>query len=205
MQAALLVALVIHAGMMAFQLWTFKGLKNKKDIVRYYTYLQNALALGVSAVFCVSVVLSFLGIAPVPEWVRGLRYITTTGLCFTAAIYYAVLLPGKDNKNALSEEDFIRGYSPKTANFALHIFCPLCSLVSFAVFERSIPLTASYWTAFAALPSALYWCMYALLSALHLWQEPYTFTEKKGASGVLIFILIPFAYVLISFVLWNIR
>lgn len=137
-----------------------------------------------------------------------MRYIATTGLIATMFIY-VVFLSSK-NKNLMSEKDFISGFSPKKANFILHYFCPVISLLSFVIFERQIILTQSEWTGYVAIPSCLYWIIYAILSATNLWEEPYDFTSTKEKKKntlleALVMMSIPLSFILISYILWNIK
>ena len=57
-----------------------------------------------------------------------------------------------------------------------------------------------------AIPSCLYWIIYLILSSLKLWKEPYEFSKSKNKIyDILLFIGIPISFILISFVLWNVR
>ena len=109
----------------------------------------------------------------------------------------------------MRKEDFISNFNPKKANFILHYFCPIMSLLSFVIFEKQIILTQSEWTCYAAIPSCLYWIMYAILSATNLWEEPYDFSLTKEKKNILLEILvatsIPVVFILITYVLWNIK
>ena len=89
----------------------------------------------------------------------------------------------------------------------LHYVCPAVSLLSFAVFERSIGLSSDIWTGLTAIPSCVYWVVYWILSAAKLWEEPYDFTSKgkNNLVEILTFVLIPLSFMAISFVLWNIK
>lgn len=207
MNTSLSAALVSNLVLCGFEIYCMARLRTKRDILRYYTYLQNFLTLAVSVLFCLCLGLHlFLG-ARIPEYISGLRYITGCGLAAAALIYVLFLSPS--DANVIKEEDFA-GLSPKRANFLLHFFCPVLSLLSFSIFERPLPLSAPLWTALAALPSALYWIVYLILSAAKLWEEPYDFSSgaSKGPGKILeslTIILIPVLFVLISILLWEIR
>jgi hypothetical protein len=140
----------------------------------------------------------------IPEYVRGLRYVVTTGLIFTSFIYIILLSPNKNN--VISNKDF-KGIKGSTANIVLHYLCPLLSLISFVVFERNIDLDTNIWTLLVAIPSCLYWIIYLILSITKLWEEPYDFSSKKNNKlwDLLIIICIPLFFIIISFILWNIR
>ena len=78
------------------------------------------------------------------------------------------------------------------------------------VFEREITLTNSIWTGLAPLPSCLYWLVYLILSLTKLWEEPYELASKiNGVKGLLLeiftLILIPIVFILVSFLLWQIK
>lgn len=189
------------------ELYTLGNLKSKTDILKYYTFLQNFLALIVSALFSRYLIAAVFFDRPVPEFLRGLRYIATCGLMATTLIY-AVFLSA-NGKNQLTPEDFIR-LNPKTGNFLLHWFCPLVSCLSFVLFERQISLTDSLWTALAPIPSCLYWIVYLILSAAKLWEEPYDFSsgkagKKTAVPEVLTVTLIPLSFVAVSYVLWQLK
>ena len=66
---------------------------------------------------------------------------STCGLLIAMFVYVIILR--NNDKNALSKEDFNKDINPNIANIILHYLCPLLSLLSFIIFERSIPLTNS--------------------------------------------------------------
>lgn len=199
----MLVCLLLNVVLIVSELYVLSKLKNKKDILKYYTYLQNFICLIVSIIFCIFVVGNMIFNLVIPEYVRGLRYVVSTSLLFTMLIY-VLLLSGNKN-NLISNKDF-KGISGKKANMILHYICPLISLVSFIVFERSIVVSNGIWTMLVAIPSCLYWIIYLILSSLKLWKEPYEFSKSKNKIyDILLFIGIPISFILISFVLWNIR
>lgn len=201
-------SLVLNLIIAGSEIWTLSKIRRKINIIKYYTFLQNLLALVVSLIFSAYLAAAIFSSGTVPEFVRGLRYIVTCGLMATMFIYVVVL--SSNSKNLMTEEDFVSGFSPKTANFILHYFCPVVSLLSFVLFERQIVFTTSVWTGYAAIPSCLYWVTYLILSAAHLWEEPYDFTSPKGKEKttlveVLTMISIPISFLLISYVLWQIK
>ncbi|MBR5231673.1 MAG: hypothetical protein IKW00_05435 [Clostridia bacterium] len=203
MKLMLCLALISNLTLCACEIYILGKLKRKTDVFKYYTYLQNFLSLAAGAVFVFCLAASFFTGRAVPEFARGLRYISTCGL-LAAMLTYTVFL--SNGKNQLTEEDF-SDVSPQKANFILHYFCPLLSLLSFSVFERSLLLDHPVWTSLAAVPSILYWIVYFILSAFKLWKEPYDFSsDKKGAvPEALIFTLIPVSFIALSFLLWQIK
>ena len=207
MKLPLCAALILNLTLCICEIHTLGKVKGKWNILKYYTFLQNFLALLVSLPFCVYLLGGLLFDCAIPEFIRGLRYVSTCGL--TATTFIFVVFLSSKSQNLLQEEDFIK-LSPRKANFILHYFCPLLSLLSFALFERQIPLTASPWTLYAAIPSCLYWTVYLILSATKLWKEPYDFSSKrKGILGTVLEVLVmaslPISFILISFVLWQIK
>lgn len=199
-------ALIINLVIVICELFTLAHIRGKWNILRYYTYLQNFLALIASLLFSVCVIVCMLSDRAVPEFARGLRYIATCGLVATMFIFVVFL--GAGRKIAITEDDFLFGFSPKTANAVLHYICPILSVVSFVFFEREISLSSGIWTGMAAVPSCVYWLAYTLLSAAKLWEEPYDFASQGGKHKIPEFLpvlLIPLSFIAISFFLWNIR
>ena len=206
MKLLLSISLVLNLIIVGCEIWTLSKIKRKIYIIKYYTFLQNFLALIISIIFSVYLIIAIFQNGTIPEFIRGMRYIATSGLVATMFIY--VIFLSSKSQNLMRKEDFISNFNPKKANFILHYFCPIMSLLSFVIFERQIILTQSEWTCYAAIPSCLYWIMYAILSATNLWEEPYDFssTKKKNSLlGVLVMIIIPLSFIFISYILWNIK
>jgi hypothetical protein len=195
----LIVSLLINLLIIIIEIYVLSKLKNKKDLFKYYTYVQNVLCLIVSILFSVCVFSNMFFEFIIPEYVRGLRYMVTVGLIFTMLIYVLFL-----RKNNVIEDKEFNGISGKKVNILLHYICPLLSLISFIGFERSIIVNNGIWTMLVAIPSCLYWVIYLILSVTKLWEEPYDFGDSK-LSNVLMFILIPISFIFISFILWNVR
>ena len=203
----LIVALVINLIILICETYVLIKVRRKRNIFKYYTFLQNFLTAIVSTIFIVYLILNILFSYQITEYIKGMRYVSSCGLITTTIIY--VLFLSSNNKNKLSDEDFVK-INPKIANVLLQYLCPFLSLLSFVIFEREIPLTNSIWTGLVALPSALYWLVYLILSLTKLWEEPYDLSSKKnGVKGVLLeiftFILIPIIFIFVSFLLWQIK
>jgi len=202
------ISLVLNLIIIGCEIYILSKINNKKDIIKYYTYLQNFLALIISIVFSIYLFINiFLNIS-IPEYIKGLRYVATCGLIATMFIYVVFL--SRNDKNVLSDSDFIDNFNPKKANFILHYFCPVISLLSFVIFERQIVLNTPEWTGYVAIPSCLYWIIYLILSTTKLWEEPYDFSTPKGKKkNVLVDIAVmaslPISFILISFILWNLK
>lgn len=207
MESLLYAALLSNLTLCAAEIYCLARLRKKRDIFRYYTFLQNFLALVASFLFCIMLARHLFSGAAMAEYPSGLRYMAGCGLSSAALIYFLFL--SSNDKNTIKEADFT-GLSPGRANFLLHIFCPALSLLSFVFFERALPLSSSFWTGLAALPSALYWAAYLILSAAGLWEEPYELSSgsskaPKRLMEMLSFILLPALFILSSLVLWEIR
>ena len=208
MKVLLSISLLLNLIIVGCEIWTLSKIRKKINIIKYYTFLQNFLALIISSVFSVYLIMAIFLNGTIPEFIKGMRYIATCGLIATMFIY-VVFLSSK-NKNLMSEDDFISDFNPKKAIFILHYFCPVISLLSFVIFERQIILTQSEWTGYVAIPSCLYWIIYAILSATNLWEEPYDLTSTKGKKKnklieISVMIAIPLSFILISYILWNIK
>lgn len=200
------IALLIHLILAICQLYTLGHIRGKRNILKYYTYLQNFLALIVSLVFVAFLIVSMVSDREMPECIKGLRYVATCGLAATMFIFIAFLGAGK--KIAITEDDFLRGFHPQMANAILHYVCPILSLVSFVLFERELPLSNGIWTGLVAIPSCIYWIIYTVLSVTKRWEEPYDFASQEENSKLremMPFFLIPLSFIAISFVLWNIK
>ena len=170
--------------------------------------MQNFLALIISIIFSVYLIIAIFLNGTIPEFMKGMRYIATCGLIVAMFIYIVFL--SANNNNLLSEKDFTTNFNPKKANFILHYFCPIISLLSFVIFERQIILTQTEWTGYVAIPSCLYWIIYLIFSVTKLWEEPYDFRGTQGEKQnklleILVIMAIPLSFILISYVLWNIK
>lgn len=196
----LYLAFALNLILVCCEIVTLGHLKRKLDILRYYTYLQNLLVLCTSALFCVG----FFCFDVMPEWVRGLQYITTCGALAAMFIFVTVLGAGK--KAAMTKDDFVHNFSPTVANLLLHYICPAIACISLVFAERDIVMTDGIWTALSAVPSGVYWICYGILSAMHAWDDPYQFSSSGQTTwkDVLIGFGIPVSFIGISFVLWNI-
>lgn len=210
MDIPLLMAILINVGLLGLQGWSFLGIKRKRDLFKYYTYLQNLLSLLVSVFFVLFATLHLLGVETPLPFLEGLRYVTVTGLLVTMLIYTFLSLVCKDEKNQIGVSDCKEGFSPKWVNAFLHYVCPLLSFLSFAVFERKIPIHGSFWTLLVAVPSVLYWIVYFLLTVTKRWVEPYRFhtSENKTKNNLLevgFVVLFVVLFLATSFVAWNVR
>ncbi len=198
----LAVALILHLIIVVCEIYVLGHIRKKINILKYYTYLQNLLGLLSSVIIIVDILCG----NPMGEYAKGIRYVAVCGLAATTLIFVVFLGAGK--KAALTEDDFLRGCTPKAANTVLHYLCPALSLVSFVFFEREISLSNGIWTSLTAIPSCGYWIVYGILSAAKLWEEPYQF-EYSGKYGKVLevstYLLIPLSFVAISFALWNVK
>ena len=207
MKLLLVFSLVLNLMIVGCEIWTFTKLKRKMDIAKYYTFLQNFLALTVSGIFSIFLIKSIFFNGIIPEVIKGMRYITTCGLIATTFIY--VIFLSSNSSNLLSEEDFVSGFNPKLANFLLHYFCPIISLLSFLVFEREILLTQSIWTILVMIPSCLYWGVYVIISVINIAELPYDLTlsnnKNNNLVNALVMMSIPLSFILISYIIWLVK
>lgn len=162
MKPMLIIALILNMVILGCELYVLGYIKGKLNILKYYTYLQNFISLIASLICSVYLIVSITSGETIPEFVKGFRYIATCGLVATMFIFIVFLGNGK--KIAITEDDFLSGFSPKKANIILHYVCPMVSLLSFVVFERQVELTNDMWTGIAAIPSCIYWIVYIILT-----------------------------------------
>lgn len=196
----LIVAVILNLILIGLELIVLISIKGKKNIFKYYTYLQNFLSLITSLIFSFGTIFCLSVSESIPEFIKGLRYISVCGLLATLFIYLIFLR----KENNITQDDLLFNFNPKLANIILHYLAPLLSLVSLVFFEQEIILTNGIWTALVAIPSCLYWLVYLILSATKKWDEPYKLSAKNKFIEVLTFILIPISFIVISIVLWNI-
>ena len=204
----LIAALVLNLSIVILEVFVLTRLTNKKDLLKYYTYLSNFIALIAGAVF---VAVTVFGV-PTPLWLKGLRFCATYMLATTLFVFNLVLLPGGKAGNTITEEDFT-GIRPQRANLILHYLCPVLSALSFLLLERQPVLSDPNWTLFAAAPTIVYWVVYLILTALNLWKDPYGFSEPSekpktlftALTGILMFALIPVLSMGLDFLLWWIN
>lgn len=198
----LIIALILNIILIGLELMVLISIKGKRNILKYYTYLQNFLSLITSIIFSLCLIFCLSSKKSIPEFIKGLRYVSTCGLLATSFIFLIFLR--KENKNVITQDDLLFNFNPKLANIILHYLSPLLSLVSLVFFEQVIILTNGIWTALVAIPSCLYWLVYLILSATKKWDEPYKLSAKNKFIEVLTFILIPISFIVISIILWNI-
>ena len=196
----LIVALILNLIIICSVSIVFKKLKDKKEIFKYYTYVQSLLALVVSIIFVIYFILG-----KIPSYVRGLRYIVTCGLLFTMIIYNLFL--SRNENNLMRDSDYLDGFKAKTVNFLLHYFCPIISLISFICFEREIIVDDGIWTILVILPSVLYCFIYFILNVIIGFKIPYDFSNKNNNKFIdkIIFVLIPLLFMFVTYIIWNIK
>ena len=196
----LIVAVILNLILIGLELIVLISIKGKKNIFKYYTYLQNFLSVMRSLIFSFGTIFCLSVSESIPEFFKGLRYVSVCGLLATLFIYLIFLR----KENSITQDDLLFNFNPKLANIILHYLAPLLSLVSLVFFEQEIILTNGIWTALVAIPSCLYWLVYLILSATKKWDEPYKISAKNKFIEVLTFILIPISFIVISIILWNI-
>jgi len=178
----LVLAIMLNIAIVLIEGAIFVKVKNKLNILKFYTFLQNFIALVISIVFCVYAVRELFGYGNVPELIKGLRYTATCGLAATMFVFAFFLAPRFRSGKSNSHTDIFGGLEPGKANILLHYLCPIISIVSFVLFERGTTLTDSELTGYAAIPSCTYWIIYIFLTVAHLWKEPYGLTASKAVD-----------------------
>lgn len=204
-----IAALVLNIAIVALEIFVFTKLSDKKEILKYYTYLSNLIALMAGVVFIAVTLWNLIGGNPAPIWLKGIRFTATYMLVTTLFVFSLVLLPSHKSGNTITAADFI-GISPKLANLVLHYLCPIISAFSFILLERQPVLSGSQWTLYAAIPTIVYWSIYLILTAANLWKDPYGFSgsgEKNGSfisvvAGIVMFMLIPAMSIGLDYLLW---
>lgn len=196
----LIVAVILNLILIGLELIVLISIKGKKNIFKYYTYLQNFLSVITSLIFSFGTIFCLSVSESIPEFIKGLSYVSVCGLLATSFIYLIFLR----KENSITQDDLLFNFNPKLANIILHYLAPILSLVSLVFFEQEIILTNGIWTALVAIPSCLYWLVYLILSATKKWDEPYKLSAKNKFIEALTFILIPISFIVISIVLWNI-
>ena len=206
---ALIPALLLNCIIAALELFVLTKVADKKDILKYYTYLSNAIALISSAVFAVVTCVNLCRGGITPLWLKGLRFCATYMLVTTMFVFSVILRPRNQSENLITDSDFTAGIDPRTANLLLHYLCPAISACSFLLLERQPVLTGSEWTLYGALPTIVYWSVYLLLTATNLWKDPYGLSEENpGTSSkadILLFLLIPVFSMGLDYLLWWIN
>lgn len=198
----LIIALIINILIIVSEVYVLSKVKKKKDIIKYYTFINNLLCLIISIVFVIGLVLYVLNYNYL-DIIRGLRYVVTCNMMSVMIMY--LLFIGNDKNNRLCNNDFINCFNYKIGNLFVHYICPLLSFISFIFFERDIYISNSIWTTIAAVPSILYWIVYGFLSSFKLWDEPYQFSSNNKIVDIIKILLIPIIFIGISFILWNIK
>ena len=188
-------AIIINVIIILLEIYVIKNLKRKKDIFKYYTYLQNLLLLVSSIMYLILININ-------PNIAIGLRYVATTG-SLTAGVVYIFLLSGNE-KNRISKKDVSKNTNPKLINFLVHGLCPVLAFLNLVIFE-TIPNynVSDIWTAITPLPSAIYMICFLYLSVTNKWKQPYDFKGKNKYLDLLTMILIPIIFIFISYFLWQ--
>lgn len=204
-----IAAILLNTGVAVLEIWVLQRLVCKKDILKYYTYLSNLIAMIGSAVFAAVALRNLICGDSMPIWLKGLRFAGTYMLVTTMFVFSFVLLPGHKSTDLITADDFT-GIRPEFANLVLHYLCPVISAFSFILLERQPMLTGSEWTLYAAVPTLAYWSVYLLLTACNLWKDPYGFSEPSEKpttigsifAGILMFLLIPALSMGLDYLLW---
>lgn len=189
-----MIAFILNLIIVFLEFIVFIGLKRKNDVFKYYTYFQNYIALITSLLFCVF----FFTFKECLCLLKGVRYVVTCSLILASFVYIVIL--SKNNK--LTKDDF-NIINSNLANIILHYICPILSLISLVYFETNICIIGNVWTMIACVPSILYLIIYIILTTIFK-EEPYKVSKNNNLFNIISLIVIPFVFILISYVLWNI-
>ena len=139
-------ALALNAAIVILEIFVLSHMTRKKDILKYYTYLSNLIALIAGCLYVATTVVNLFTGATAPMWLKGIRFSATYGLVTTLFVFHLVLLPMRRSGNLITHKDFHKRVTPKFANLVLHSLCPILSAVSFLLFERQPILAGGEWT-----------------------------------------------------------
>lgn len=206
----LISALLLNLAIIMIEIMVLLKVVEKKNILKFYTFLSNLIALVTSIIFVGVGLIALFSNDTIPIWMKGLRFSATHSLASTLLVFAVVLMPLYKKGTMTNETALFQGISAKNANILLHYICPVLSIVSFLLFEKNPVLEDSQWTLYAALPSIIYWSLYLILTITHCWKEPYGLaqnseTSGKNANGRFFLLLIPIMSVGIDYLLWWIN
>ena len=109
----LIIALIINILIIVSEVYVLSKVKKKKDIIKYYTFINNLLCLIISIVFVIGLVLYVLNYNYL-DIIRGLRYVVTCNMMSVMIMY--LLFIGNDKNNRLCNNDFINCFNYKIGN-----------------------------------------------------------------------------------------
>lgn len=135
---------------------------------RYYTLDSNVMAAIGSLLFVITGLLSLKKGEEVPSWVKGIRLMSTSVLMVTFLVVLLVLAPFYDPAFG-----FI-GIFTNGSMLYHHLLCPLLSLVSFLIFERT-PVISRTWVRWSLVPTIVYALIAAILNITRVMSGPYPF------------------------------
>ena len=194
MDTNLILSLIANILLLAIQTWALCGIRNKRYIFKYYTYLQNFISILVSTFFVIAVAADCMNVSRLLTAAKGFRYVATCGLVVTMFVFTFLSITCREDKNRIGSSDCKPGYSYRLVNIVLHYISPV--------------LTDSLWTAIVALPSVLYWTVYLILSVTNKWDEPYSFSVSKSKAvndiaQVAFVLLFAVLFVFTTILLWE--
>ena len=208
MKTNLVLSFIANVLLLSIQAWALCGIRNKRHLFRYYTYLQNFISILVSTFFVIAVVADCMNVPRLLTAAKGFRYVATCGLVVTMFVFTFLSITCREDKNRIRSSDCKPGYPHRMVNIVLHFIAPILAVISFLWFERPIELTDSPWTAIVAIPSGLYWIAYLILTVTKKWDEPYDFflSENKAVNNIaqVAFVLLFVGlFVFTSILLWE--
>lgn len=208
MDMNLVLSLIANAFLLAIQTWALCGIRNKRYLFKYYTYLQNFISILVSTFFMIAVAADCMNVPRLLTAAKGFRYVATCGLVVTMFVFTFLSIICREGKNRIGSKDCKPGYPYRLVNTVLHYIAPVLAVISFLWFEKPIVLTDSLWTAIAAIPSILYWMTYLFLTVTKKWNEPYNLSVSKSKAindiaQVAFVLLFAVLFVFTSILLWE--
>lgn len=208
MDTNLILPFIANALLLAIQMWALCGIRNKRYIFKYYTYLQNFISILVSTFFVIAVAADCMNVPRLLTAAKGFRYVATCGLVVTMFVFTFLSITCRADKNRIESSDCKPGYPYRLVNIVLHYIAPVLAVISFLWFEKPIVLTDSLWTAIVAIPSVLYWTAYLILTVTKKWDEPYNFSVSKSKAindiaQVAFILLFAVLFVFTSILLWE--
>ncbi len=135
-------------------------------VFQFYTEDSNYFSLIVSSIFCIYAFFSLKTGKDIPNWVHLLRYTSTVCLSLTFIVISFVLGP-------LYPDNFVYWMFIGSGLFH-HTICPILSILSFVLFEKSQKLCKSS-IALSLVPTLVYGVICIILNFMRVISGPYPF------------------------------
>ena len=116
MDTNLILSLIANILLLAIQTWALCGIRNKRYIFKYYTYLQNFIPILVSTFFVIAVAADCMNVSRLLTAAKGFRYVATCGLVVTMFVFTFLSITCREDKNRIGSSDCKPGYSYRLVN-----------------------------------------------------------------------------------------